>query len=190
MLSVRDLMIPEPITVDAEDTLRSAADLLISAGISGAPVMAAGRVVGIVSLTDLMAFAVTESDVPVPGEIAVHCQDIAQGDGEAPDSDAWFATLWENSESEMSARVARSDTPARDPLDEHTVGDVMTRVVFQVEPDASLAEAARIMAKERIHRLLVTDEGGPVGILTAWDIVRAVARGKLVSADAASALVE
>jgi CBS domain-containing protein len=55
MLTVRDLMIPEPITIEAQESLRAAAELLTATGISGTPVVAGDRVVGMVSLTDLMA---------------------------------------------------------------------------------------------------------------------------------------
>jgi CBS domain-containing protein len=184
MLTVRDLMTPEPITIEAQDSLRAAADVLTSTGISGAPVVAGGRVVGMVSLTDVMAFEVDDPGVPtfrpqVEGPFEEIDPEQADGVGSPA---AWFARLWEDNESEVSTRVERPDTPEWDPLDEHTVAEVMSRVLFQVEPLTRVTDAARLMEKERIHRLLVIDGGVPVGILTAWDIVAAVARGELTPA--------
>ena|SRR5688572_4615953 len=191
MLTVRDLMAPEPITIGAQESLRSAADVLTSTGISGAPVVAGGRVVGMVSLTDLVAFEADDPGVPVfRPELAEPFEDIVpeDADGEG-DAAAWFATLWENSESEVSTRVEQPDTPEWDPLDEHTVAEVMSRVLFHVGPLTPVTEAARLMERERIHRLIVLDEDVPVGILSSWDIVRAVAGGRLVPAGAGPSLV-
>jgi len=191
MLTVRDLMMPDPLTVGAQETLRAAADLLTSAGISGAPVVAGDRVVGMVSLADVMAFEVDDPGVPLfrpeqgePFEEVI--ADEADGIG---DPAPWFATLWAESGAEVSSRFDQPDGPEWDPLDEHTVSEVMSRVLFHVAPLTPVTEAARLMEKEHIHRVLVLDDGAPVGIMTAWDIVRAVARGELVPAAPGPSLV-
>lgn len=57
-----------------------------------------------------------------------------------------------------------------------TVEDVMTRVLYAVRPGDSLVAAARLMTAEHIHRVLVADEQGRlVGLVSAMDVVRAVA---------------
>ncbi len=56
------------------------------------------------------------------------------------------------------------------------VGDLMTRAVVTIAPEASLRDAARAMDARQIRRLPVVDgRGGLVGVLTADDLVRSVA---------------
>lgn len=55
------------------------------------------------------------------------------------------------------------------------VGDIMTSPALTVRPDASVAEAVRIMDEKRIRRLTVVNETGElIGILTRADILKAV----------------
>jgi CBS domain-containing protein len=58
------------------------------------------------------------------------------------------------------------------------VDEVMTRRVITVPPDAPVRSAAKKMTEEHIHRLLVVEDGSPVGILTTSDVVKAVAQGR------------
>ncbi len=55
------------------------------------------------------------------------------------------------------------------------VTEVMSEEVVAVSPDASVREAATIMADRNINRLPVTEGGRLVGIVTRGDIVRAIA---------------
>lgn len=57
------------------------------------------------------------------------------------------------------------------------VKDVMSRNVKTVETDATVFEAARLMAKWKIGALVVMDGKSPVGIVTEGDISRIVAKG-------------
>ena len=63
-----------------------------------------------------------------------------------------------------------------EPLSERKAGEVMTPQVVSVTPQTPLAEAVKLMAKYRIHRLLVTEPGPggsmPVGILSTGDVIR------------------
>ena len=63
------------------------------------------------------------------------------------------------------------------PTHERTVGDVMTRDVVVVSPDADHAEAARLMERERVKRLPVIDDAGQlVGLVSRADMLRAFVR--------------
>jgi predicted transcriptional regulator len=56
------------------------------------------------------------------------------------------------------------------------VRDVMSTPLITVSPNASVTEAAGIMADYRIRRLVVVDRaGGMVGIVTTGDIARSMA---------------
>jgi acetoin utilization protein AcuB len=68
------------------------------------------------------------------------------------------------------ARAAAVD-PATIPVE-----DLMTRDVLTVEPDATLAEAARLLRRERIGALPVVAAGKPVGILARSDLLDALVR--------------
>lgn len=53
------------------------------------------------------------------------------------------------------------------------VGDVMTQEVISVSPDASVADAAKLMLKEHISGLpVITDSGVLLGIVTEGDFLR------------------
>ncbi len=51
------------------------------------------------------------------------------------------------------------------------VKDVMSGYVVTVRPDATLEDASKLMIENRIKRLVVTDDSGCIGIVTATDIV-------------------
>jgi len=57
-----------------------------------------------------------------------------------------------------------------------SVGDVMTKHVISAKPSASLHECSKIMARERINSLLVTEGTRLIGILTARDILWAITK--------------
>ena len=54
-----------------------------------------------------------------------------------------------------------------------TVGEIMTRSVITIGPDASAREGARLLLEHKIGALPVLDDGHLVGIITETDIVRA-----------------
>jgi len=55
------------------------------------------------------------------------------------------------------------------------VDEVMTWAVVTVRPDADLRDAARIMRERKLGALAVAEGGRVVGMLTATDIIQAVA---------------
>ena len=61
-------------------------------------------------------------------------------------------------------------------LSDILVGDVMTNEVAKISEESSIDEAARLMLEERVTHLPVVFDGGKlIGIVTAWDISKAVA---------------
>jgi len=54
-------------------------------------------------------------------------------------------------------------------------GDIMTSPALTISPDATIAEAVRIMTERRIRRLTVVDnKNALIGIVTRADILKAV----------------
>lgn len=78
----------------------------------------------------------------------------------------------------FSSGFASGKSVGRDPH----VEDIMTRDVVFVSPDDSIEKVCSIMAARRIHRVPVLDANGRiVGIVSATDILSAVASGKIVA---------
>ncbi|HQX76420.1 MAG TPA: CBS domain-containing protein, partial [Thermoflexales bacterium] len=56
-----------------------------------------------------------------------------------------------------------------------TVGDIMTARVLTISPNDTIEEAARIMIKHHIHRIVVAEPDDlchPIGILSMGDMMR------------------
>jgi CBS domain-containing protein len=146
-LTVGAAMSTELIALAPDTSLTSAARLLVTSRISGAPVIdAGGRPMGVVSLTDLADPDRPRSDDE--GVCAYYRYDHGvmhlEGDG----------------------------TVTRDGV----VADVMTRHVLAVAPTTQLIEAIRYMSQLAVHRLLVADGDKLVGIITSMDVLRAIAQ--------------
>jgi CBS domain-containing protein len=59
------------------------------------------------------------------------------------------------------------------------VGELMSSPPVTVSLSATLAEAARMMVDERVHRLVIVDEHDePIGVLSATDYVKLIAEGR------------
>ncbi len=54
------------------------------------------------------------------------------------------------------------------------VKDVMSEPVFTVAMEAGLDEAAKLMVKQRVHRVFVVQDNHPVGVVSTKDLMRAV----------------
>jgi CBS domain-containing protein len=68
-------------------------------------------------------------------------------------------------------------------LDKLTAEDIMADNVKTIKPESTIKDAADIMKKEKVHRLVIVHEKGslgipshPIGILSASDIVHLIAK--------------
>jgi len=178
MRTAADIMRRDPATVDPDMTLREAIDVLRGAGVSGAPVVRGGRLVGVLSATDLLEFEATTPGVPPErGELPDWPEEdmAAEEEDRTEDASAFFFGRWENSEGAVWNRIAGADTPEWDRLEQHTVEEIMSRDLVTVPSDAPLDEAARRMLEREVHRVLAVDGDDLVGILSAFDLVKLVA---------------
>jgi CBS domain-containing protein len=183
-LRVRELMTPEVVALSPELALRDAVAILDQRHIGGAPVVANGQLVGVFSASDLLAFEVESPGVPQDRPEITDLAELEQPEeweaGNEPPA-TFFTDWWADTGAETVERFMESRQPEWSTLAEHTVGDVMSHGICSVSPDAGVAEAARYMLRAGVHRLLVTDAGRPVGILTTMDLVRAIAEGRLAA---------
>jgi len=161
--TVDQVMNPNVLTIRPNARVEELIALLVDQGITGVPVVDAGRrLVGVVSATDVLRLAYHE----------VELEDV--------DLDP-HAVDWPEEEHGFFRDDALPRAPRglgelpRNVFDDFEVEDIMTPATFSVRPNATLQEAAKFMTRGRIHRALVTERGRLLGILTAFDIVRALA---------------
>lgn len=142
-LRVGDIMGSDWPTLEPSQTVEDAIKLFAESGISGAPVVEDGRLVGIVTEGDLIF---RDAEIKAPGFLDILGGMIPLGS-------------WEDYRQEAikSAGI--------------TVGEVMTETVTTIGTDDTLAEAATIMAEERIKLLPVTDDDRLQGVITRMDIL-------------------
>ena len=173
-IPIRELMQTELVTVLPDSSVQALTRLLSDHQISGAPVVdSAGRVVGVVSATDVLRLAAGETDVRV-GAFPISPE--SPGHGPSGDDELDLVGYF----GPMDATVVTPegvDWISEDIFAERTVSDIMTAVHFSVEPDATLGELAQLLVRGRIHRALVVEHGELRGIVTTFDVLKAVARG-------------
>jgi CBS domain-containing protein len=142
-LKVAEISHEEWPTLGPDQTVEGAIKLFAESGISGAPVVDGGRLVGIVTEGDLIF---RDADIKAPGFLDILGGLIPLGS-------------WDEYRKEAlkSAGV--------------TVDEVMTRELITVSPNASLAEASTIMADKRVKILPVVEDDILHGVITRMDIL-------------------
>lgn len=181
MLKLRDIMTKDVITLTPATTLRDAAELLVRRHVSGAPVIDGGRIVGVVSASDLLGFAASEPGVPTERPLQTEWGDWddvsttadAENEDEAPAT--YFTDLWADVGEDVSARMSEVEAPEWSALDEHTVEEVMTRRLWVLGPDEDVGSAASLMSQAAVHRVLVMDGEKLLGVVSTTDLARVVA---------------
>jgi CBS domain-containing protein len=149
--NVKDLMNPDVMTVTDEMTTDALARFLLEHEISGAPVVdSQGRLVGVVSMTDLGRSLAESSDDELSPRAGFYRDDPAD------------LTLEDLGQRYVENRTA-------------IVRDVMTPEIHQVPQTASVADVARIMVEQHIHRVVVTHGKEPVGMITSIDLLKMIA---------------
>ncbi len=179
MLTLREIMSAEPVTVAAESTLREVADLLSSRSISGVPVVSdSGEVVGVVSASDILAFTANLPGVPMQRDDLSDWEDLPRTDDEETAAD-FFADYWGDAGADVVTRMNGAEGPEWDVLDEHSAGEIMTRRLQTMDSGVDVRTAALRMVEARVHRLLVVEEDRLVGVVTTMDMVKVIADGAL-----------
>jgi CBS domain-containing protein len=152
--TVTEYMTADVVTATPSMTLKQVDQLLLKNGITGMPVVDDGMLVGVVSQSDIVRTIYDEQ---------LHAQrvsDIYQSPFPIP-----IAAIEE---------LSSQNRKISDHIVSTTVKEVMSPVPVTVEMDIAISEVARLMVTERIHRVLVTDRGRLVGIVSALDLVNAM----------------
>jgi len=175
MLTVRDIMQTEVTTASPDMTVRELARLWEERGITGTPVVDVnGKVLGVVSASDLIRLAAEQGDVS--DEVRQHEPVYPPEEVEEEGAEAsWYAFFAD----EAPQLYTGLDGIVESVFEEVTVGDIMTRAIFSVRPHATIQELAKFLLRAGIRRALVMEGGKLAGIVTATDVIRAVADGKV-----------
>ncbi|GAA3168389.1 MULTISPECIES: CBS domain-containing protein [Nonomuraea] len=150
--AVENVMTTEVVAVNQKASFHTVAELMISKGVSGLPVLDDdNHVLGVVSEADLLA--------------KEEFKERYYGDDYRP---PLRARLRHAAGSEGSGR--------RKSLGE-TAGELMTAPAHVTTPDAAVVSAARLMDRHGVKRLLVVDAGGRLtGIVSRRDLLKVFLR--------------
>lgn len=184
MLTVRDLMTRDVVTVDPDLSLRDAVEAFSAHRVTGAPVTSGGRVVGVLSASDVLAFEGESPGVPTERpelELEEWNEPTEWVEGEEAPA-AFFSEQWSDAGADVLERFAEVSGPEWDRLAEHCVSEAMTPSICSIAPFVDVYTAAEYMVRAGVHRLIVLQDGRLVGVLSSMDIVRAVAEQRLVVA--------
>lgn len=149
-MKAKEVMTRDPITTLADTTIEELCETLRKENINGTPVVdESGRLVGIVSQDDVIF---REARGPEDEQPPKDIKDLFQR-GFAP--------------------IAESDAAPR------RVGEIMTREVISADEETLVEQLCRTMWERRIHRIPITRDGKLSGIVSALDLCKIIAKGKV-----------
>jgi CBS domain-containing protein len=144
----KDIMTTDVVTIAPELGVEQIAQLLMSCGISGVPVVdAEDRLVGMVSEGDL----------------------LRRREAGTERHRSWWLNLLAGPEDRAREFVKTHG---------HKAEDVMTRAVVTVAPETPVGEIAQILEKRRIKRVPVIEDGKIVGIVSRANLLHGLATHK------------
>lgn len=143
-MRAKDIMTETIVSVNVKETVFDAAELLLGAGVSAAPVVNdQGNVLGIVSEADL-----------------IHRAEI-----ETAPRKSWLQRLL-GSEATAARDYVASHT--------RKIADVMTREVVTASDEATLGELVELIEKRRVKRIPIVRDNKLVGIVSRANILGAL----------------
>ncbi|NJC88265.1 MAG: CBS domain-containing protein [Desulfuromonas sp.] len=147
MLTAKEIMTREVCTVHEETDLKDLAALFVEHNYKTLPVVdAAGKLVGVVSQTDLI-----EQDKPLHIPTVISLFD-------------WV--LYLESPKVFSDEVRK--------VSARKVGEICAREVITCTPDTPVEEVANLMVEHKVHLLPVLDGERLVGVVARFDLIRSL----------------
>ena len=145
MITAKDIMTRDVITISPETEIAQAAQLLLTKRINGVPVVnEAGELVGILCQSDLI---IQQKNIPIPSLFTLL-------DGYIP------LTSSKKIDREVEKIAAKK------------AEDAMTANPVTVSPDTEIEKVAALMVEKSYHTLPVVDAGKLVGIVGKEDVLR------------------
>ena len=149
MTTVRDIMVIDVPAVYPDDPIESVVGTLRDHELPGIPVInEGGRCVGIITEADLIMAGETE-DLHLPHYIELFGGIV-------------FLESTKKYEERLRKALAAK------------ASDVMTEDPLTISPDATVAEAAQIIARHKHNRLPVVEHGRLIGVVTRIDVLDAL----------------
>ncbi len=156
ILRARDLMQRDVISVRPETPILDVHRLFVEEEIHGAPVIGRhDKIEGVITTLDLVRVMRDELEAEPGSSVSAYFRE------EAAYAPADLGEMTEN----LKQRI-----------DELSARDAMSRELVTVEPETPIHEVARVMHEQHIHRVLVVSSRGLEGVLTTFDLLRAIAQ--------------
>ena len=154
-LTARDIVQPALVSVRPDDTFDAAERLLVENRLTGLPVMDGGRLVGVISRSDVSRVHVLAESLD--GQIAEELHwDETQADGFKHDDGERFLGFKQR-------------------LEKLRVKDVMRSQVVSCGPEASVSDIAALLVRHHIHCVFVVEKDKPLGVINSLDLVALLA---------------
>ena len=147
MNTASDIMTPRPVTVTPQTTLREAAKLLLNGHFNGLPVAEEGRLVGMLTQSDLISL---DKKLEMP---------------------SFFLLLGGAIPLQMPGKFERDLRR----MAAATVGEIMSTSPFSITPQTTVEEIATIMIEKRYYTLPVVDGERIVGVVGMEDLIKRLA---------------
>lgn len=145
MLTARDIMTVEVVTVTPETSLKDLAKKFVETRHSNMPVIdAAGKLVGVISETDLIE---QQKPLHIPTVMALF-------DG----------VFYLDSEKRFKEQVDRVTAT--------TVGELCDEKYVTCSPETTVREIAGLMSQHKVHLLPVLEAGRMIGVVARLDLIR------------------
>lgn len=141
------------ICLSPEDSIFDAAKIFSEKNISGAPVVKDGKIVGVLSISDIIRFVsmkLQKTETPLP---------------------SLSLLIFEFIKSSKDYLTFKREMKK---ISKIKVKDVMSTKVVCISPEASIIEAASLMEKNDVNRLPVVENDKLVGIIAREDLVKAL----------------
>lgn len=146
MLTARDIMTKNPITISPETSISNAVKILLEKRFNGLPVIDTdGALLGVLCQSDLVA---QQKSFEVPSVFSI--------------LDGFIPIGWKQAEKDFQKITAM------------TAREAMTTDPVTVTPDMPLDKLASLMVKAKYYSLPVIENGQVVGIIGKEDILRTV----------------
>ena len=149
MLTAKDIMTKDVISVGPETSLEELSSILLKNEISGSPVLDdSGALIGIVTENDLIN---RNKRLHIPTVVSF-----------------LDAAIYLESSKQFKEDVRR--------LAATKVGEICSKKVVSIAEDTTVVEIATIMSEKKVHLLPVIASGKVVGVVGKRDMLKAVAR--------------
>lgn len=183
-MTVGEIMETEVVTVGPRDPVRTLVRRLADQDVSGVPVVDEdGVAVGVVSATDVIRLAAQagETEEAAGGRSGGRDRAAEEGaetgdEGESGPPGArghGYFRIPDGPLLHYPVSLPAMTTAAK--LETTPVRDIMMPATFSVRRETTVSELARFLLRGEIHRALVLEGGRLVGIVTTFDVLRAVA---------------